>query len=158
MLTIKNLGAYVLCLCNNYVQYGLMICLRRLECKTFLHMVGALISWDEIPLSRRNHNGGDKPRRIFGKLWFLWNLSAYCSPMATQTMSNHGGSITCSSCQMTVAQSPGTRRTICPFCGNFYNPAQAASVTQRKHERPRPQEDPKYSQVRRINLLLLQSP
>ena len=67
--------------------------------------------------------------------------------MATQTMSNNGGSITCSSCQMTVVQSPGTRRTICPHCGNFYDPALAASVSQRRHDRPKPEDDPRYPQV-----------
>ncbi len=66
--------------------------------------------------------------------------------MEMQTLSSDGGSVTCASCQMTVGQAQGTRRTICPFCGSFYNPAHA-SLSQRRRDRPKPQEDPKYVQV-----------
>ena len=93
-------------------------------------------------------NGGHTRReRSAAKGWLLWILKAYLFSMATQTMSSNGGSITCSSCQMTVVQSPGTRRTICPHCGNFYDPAHAASLSQRRQDRPKPQEDPRYPQV-----------
>lgn len=40
--------------------------------------------------------------------------------MANATSDDEVKTITCPSCEYTVLHAPGTKRTICPNCGNFY--------------------------------------
>ncbi len=58
--------------------------------------------------------------------------------MASQDKQENAVQLTCPVCDITVTQAPGTKRTICPHCGNFYD-AQAAS--QRVSDRPVPQDE-----------------
>ncbi|XP_021361218.1 probable E3 ubiquitin-protein ligase HECTD2 isoform X1 [Mizuhopecten yessoensis] len=61
-------------------------------------------------------------------------------PMAT-TRSNGGGStITCPTCDHTVNCQPGSNRTICPNCGNFYSRDEAGRAPRARGQRRRGQE------------------
>ncbi|XP_013421867.1 probable E3 ubiquitin-protein ligase HECTD2 [Lingula anatina] len=44
--------------------------------------------------------------------------------------------VTCKSCNTSVTQQPGTRRTICPNCGNFYDPRAAVDARLRSRRKP----------------------
>ena len=47
-----------------------------------------------------------------------------------------GTSLTCTACGIVVNQAAGTRRTICPNCGSFYN-TEASSLRNRNNALPR---------------------
>ena len=46
--------------------------------------------------------------------------------------------ITCKSCNFTVDLTSGSRRTVCPNCGNFYASDAAANISLRINDRPTP--------------------
>ncbi|GFO50259.1 HECT domain containing 2 [Plakobranchus ocellatus] len=47
------------------------------------------------------------------------------------------GLVTCPTCDYTVTQAPGKKRTICPNCGNFYSKEAAEIATTYRRNRPR---------------------
>ena len=64
---------------------------------------------------------------------------------------NNTSALTCPSCNVTVTQSTGTKRTICPHCGNFYDPDKSSLITRNQNrnrggensKKKRPQPEPK---------------
>jgi hypothetical protein len=70
------------------------------------------------------------------------------SPSPKKSMSKTATSITCQTCDSTVTQAPGSRRTICPHCGNFYDPEAARIPPQppRAPKLPRPGQEGHSSQ------------
>ncbi|XP_064630554.1 probable E3 ubiquitin-protein ligase HECTD2 isoform X2 [Lineus longissimus] len=60
------------------------------------------------------------------------------SPSPNKSMGGKSAtSITCQTCDSTVKQAPGSRRTICPHCGNFYDP-EAARIPPQPPRGPKP--------------------
>ncbi|GFR86605.1 HECT domain containing 2 [Elysia marginata] len=51
------------------------------------------------------------------------------------------GLVTCPTCDYTVTQAPGKKRTICPNCGNFYSKEAAEIATNYRRNRPRQQQN-----------------
>ena len=51
------------------------------------------------------------------------------------------GLVTCPTCDYTVTQAPGKKRTICPNCGNFYSKEAADIATNYRRNRPRQQQN-----------------
>ena len=78
--------------------------------------------------------------------------------MATRTTSgvadaNSGGggvALKCPVCHVTVTQPSGTRRTICPHCGNFYDPSTAVDSNGLARDRARPAGNEQNQQQRRL--------
>ncbi|KAI0216958.1 putative E3 ubiquitin-protein ligase HECTD2 [Lamellibrachia satsuma] len=60
---------------------------------------------------------------------------------ATTTPDIGATTITCPACGVTATQAAGSRRTICPHCGNFYDADAATDVSLRGSNRPVPPPD-----------------
>lgn len=52
--------------------------------------------------------------------------------MATNENGRQDGIVTCPTCEYSVVQAPGKKRTICPKCGNFYS-KEAAEIARNYH-------------------------
>ena len=48
--------------------------------------------------------------------------------------------LTCTGCNLTVIQSPGTRRTMCPHCGHYFSDVAKANLHKNVSQRSRSKE------------------